>query len=153
MRPFGGDRWWLLALSVIFAAVLIVAAGRYAARRDLGRGLLPVQTGRAQASRGLLGSFGLAWRLQRSAFVAWLVGTLGFGLIFGSVAESAINAEGSMREWYQKMAATSQMLDAFIHVDDRDSPASWPPSTRYRYCFGCARRRPAAGSNRSLRLA
>jgi ABC-2 type transport system permease protein len=114
MRPFGGDRWWLLALSVILAAVLIVAAGRYASRRDLGRGVLPVQTGRAQAPRGLLRPFGLAWRLQRSAFLAWLVGTLGFGLIFGSVAESAITAEGSMREWYQKMAATSQMLDAFI---------------------------------------
>ena len=51
MRPFGGDRWWLLVLSVGLAAVLVVAAARYAARRDLGRGVLPVQTGAAEASR------------------------------------------------------------------------------------------------------
>ena len=51
MRPFGGDRWWLLALSGVLAAVLIVAAGRYAARRDLGRGVLPGQTGRGRGLR------------------------------------------------------------------------------------------------------
>jgi ABC-2 type transport system permease protein len=114
MRPFGGDRWWLLALSGAFAAVLVAAAGSYAARRDLGRGVLPVQTGRAQASRGLLRPIGLAWRLQRSTFLAWLVGLLGFGLIFGSVTDSVTTAEGSMREWYLKMGGTSDMLDAFI---------------------------------------
>jgi ABC-2 type transport system permease protein len=114
MRPFGGDRWWLLALFAVLAAALVAVAGWYAARRDLGRGVLPVQTGRAEASRGLLGPIGLVWRLQRTAFLSWLAGTLGFGLVFGSVAESAVSAEGSMREWYLNMAATDQMLDAFV---------------------------------------
>ena len=112
MRPFGGDRWWILALPGVLAAVLIAAAGRYAARRDLGRGVLPVQTGRAHASRSLLGPVGLAWRLQRTAFFAWLAGLLGFGLVFGSVMDSATTATGSMREWYQNMAATDDMLHA-----------------------------------------
>lgn len=114
MRPFGGDRWWLLGLSCAFAAVVVGAAVRYAARRDLGRGVLPVQTGRAEASRGLLRPLGLAWRLQRPAFVSWLAGVMGFGLVFGSVAGSVRTAEGSMRDWYEQMAGTEVMLDAWF---------------------------------------
>lgn len=114
MRPFGGDRWWVLGLSVAFAAVLIGVAVRYSARRDLGRGVLPVQTGRAEASPGLLRPVGLAWRLQRPAFLSWLVGLVGFGLVFGSVAGSVRTAEGSMRDWYQRMSGTDVMLDAWF---------------------------------------
>jgi ABC-2 type transport system permease protein len=114
MRPFGGDRWWVLALPGILAAVLIVLAGWYASRRDLGRGVFPVQTGPAQGSQRLLSPVGLAWRLQRSAFLSWLVASLGFGLVFGSVMESATTAGGSMQEWYQTMAATDDMLRALI---------------------------------------
>ena len=113
MRPFGGDHWWLLGLFGVFAAVLIAAAGRYAARRDYGAGVLPQRAGRAAASPRLRGPFGLAWRLQRPAFLAWLAGLTGFGLVFGSVAESATSMEGTMRDWYEQMAGTSRLFDAF----------------------------------------
>jgi ABC-2 type transport system permease protein len=114
MRPFGGDHWWPLALSVVSAVVLVVAAARYAARRDLGRGVLPVRAGRAQASPRLRGPFGLAWRLQRTAFFSWLVGVAGFGLIFGSVSASAQSMQGRAREWYQGMGGGSDMLSAWF---------------------------------------
>ena len=114
MRPFGGDRWWLLGLSLALAGVLVVVAGRYAARRDLGRGVLPVQTGRAEASPRLRGPLGLAWRLQRTAFVSWLVGVVVFGLIFGSVSGSARNMTGRAREWYQNMGGSDDMLHAWF---------------------------------------
>jgi ABC-2 type transport system permease protein len=114
VRPFGGDHWWILALPVLLSAVLVTFAGWYAARRDLGRGVLPVQTGPARASRALLRPIGLAWRLQRTAFIAWLAGLLGFGLIFGSVSDSAQNMEGQAREWYEAMGATGAMLDGWF---------------------------------------
>jgi ABC-2 type transport system permease protein len=114
MRPFGGDRWWLLALSVTFACVLVTVAARYAARRDLGRGILPVQTGRAEASPRLQGPLGLAWRLQRNAFAAWLAGVIVFGLIFGSVSGSAQNMTGRARDWYQHMGGSDDMLHAWF---------------------------------------
>jgi ABC-2 type transport system permease protein len=114
MRPFGGDRWWLLALSVTFAFALVVVAARYAARRDLGRGVLPVQTGRAEASPRLRGPLGLAWRLQRNAFAAWLAGVVVFGLIFGSVSGSAQNMTGRARDWYQHMGGSDNMLHAWF---------------------------------------
>jgi len=114
MRPFGGDHWWLLVLPAGLAAVLIVIAARYAARRDLGRGVLPVQTGPAEASPRLRGPLGLAWRLQRNAFFGWLVACVGFGLVFGSVSGSARTMTGSMREWYLRMGGTDRILDAFF---------------------------------------
>ncbi len=114
MRPFGGDHWWPLALSVILAAGLTVVAARYAARRDLGRGVLPVQTGRAQATPRLRGPFGLAWLLQRNTFVSWLVALLAFGLIFGSVSGSARAMTGRAREWYQNMGGSNDMLTAWF---------------------------------------
>jgi len=114
MRPFGDDRWWPAGLFIVFAAMLLAAAVRLALRRDLGSGVLPQRAGRAAASRRLRGPVGLAWRLQRTAFVSWSVAMLGFGLVFGSVAESATTAEGSMRDWYETMAATTDMLDALL---------------------------------------
>jgi len=114
LRPFGGDHWWVLALPAALAAALIAVAVRYAARRDLGRGVLAVRAGRAAASPRLRGPFGLAWRLQRNAFVAWLVTVIGFGLIFGSVSGSAGAMTGSMRQWYLRMGGTSRLLDAFF---------------------------------------
>jgi ABC-2 type transport system permease protein len=114
MHPFGGDQWWPLVLSVLLAAVLLVVAGRYAARRDLGRGVLPVQTGRAEASPRLRGPLGLAWRLQRTAFVSWLIGVVAFGLIFGSVSGSARTMTGRARDWYQNMGGSHDMLSAWF---------------------------------------
>jgi ABC-2 type transport system permease protein len=114
MRPFGGDHWSLLGLFGVLTVALVTAAARCAARRDLGRGVLPVRAGRAEGSRSLRGPLGLAWRLQRTSFVAWLVGMIAFGLIFGSVAESATSMEGSMRDWYRSMAGTGEMLLAFM---------------------------------------
>ena len=114
LRPFGDDRWWVLALPVVLAAVLIVVATRYAARRDLGRGVLPVQTGPAEAAPRLLSPIGLAWRLQRNTFLGWLVACVGFGLVFGSVSGSAQTMTGSMREWYLRMGGTDRVLDAFF---------------------------------------
>jgi ABC-2 type transport system permease protein len=114
MRPFGGDRWYLLALFGSFSAVLIAAAVRLAVRRDLGSGVLPQRTGRACASRGLVRPFGLARRLQRPAFLAWLVALAGFGLIFGSVSGSARTMEGAAREWYLRTGGTNAMIDAWF---------------------------------------
>jgi ABC-2 type transport system permease protein len=114
LRPFGGDHWWVLALPAACAAVFIAVAVGCAARRDLGRGLLAERAGRATASPRLRGTFGLAFRLQRNAFVAWLVTAVGFGLIFGSVSGSARTMTGAMRDWYLRMGGTDHLLDAFF---------------------------------------
>jgi len=114
MRPFGGDHWWLLLPAFALAATLTVVACRYAARRDLGRGVLPVRAGRAEASARLRGPFGLALRLQRNAFVSWLAALVVFGLIFGSVSGSVQSATGRARDWYQNLGGSSNMVHAWF---------------------------------------
>jgi ABC-2 type transport system permease protein len=114
MRPFGADRWWMLALFGASAAVLIAVAGLLAARRDLGGGLFAERTGRDHASTMLRRPFGLAWRLQRPAFLGWLACLVMFGLIFGSVSESVQSMDGSASDWYEQMGGTEKMLDAWF---------------------------------------
>ena len=55
LRPFGAEQWWVLLLPVALVAVLLLVAGRLAARRDLGAGVLPERAGREHASPLLRG--------------------------------------------------------------------------------------------------
>ena len=108
LRPFGDEQWWILGLVAASTAGLLAVAGRLAARRDLGAGVLPERPGREHASALLCrpSGFGLAWRLQRTAFLGWLTVLVGFGLIFGSVSESAGKSVGDL--------GRAQALDAWF---------------------------------------
>jgi ABC-2 type transport system permease protein len=88
MHAFSGLRWWP-ALLLVAGAVAAAAAG-YAVfdRRDYGAGVLATRPGPARAGAGLRSGLGLAWRLQRPAFVAWLVGLVVSGLSFGVLGDN-----------------------------------------------------------------
>jgi ABC-2 type transport system permease protein len=113
MRPFGGDRWWILGLMVALAGTLLVVALLLVDRRDVGRGVWPERRGHARAAAALLSSAGLVWRLQCGTFLAWAGGLLGFGLIFGAVSEQIRNVNGQALEWYTRMGGTDRILDAY----------------------------------------
>ncbi len=94
-RPFAGERWWVLCLPLAVAAAGTGLAFGFAARRDLGAGLLPDRPGRATASRLLSGPSGLAWRLERGTLLGWVTGYVftfwacgaaakGIGQLFGT---------------------------------------------------------------------
>ena len=73
-RPYAGNRWWVLLITVGFAVAVAVAALALAARRDLGAGLLSERSGPASAGRSLRSPLALAWRLHRGALLGWAVG-------------------------------------------------------------------------------
>ncbi|MFL6129627.1 MAG: ABC transporter permease [Mycobacteriales bacterium] len=87
-RAFVELRWWPLLLSVLLLAVLVAAAYRLVARRDVGAGLLPPRPGPADASWLLSGPAGLAARLQRASMLGWGVSLLLLGVVFGSLTKS-----------------------------------------------------------------
>ena len=87
VRLFDGDRWWPLLLSLLVAALLLVGAGWLTTRRDVGAGVLPDRPGSPYAGRLLSSPLGLAWRLQRGTVIAWSVGLVLLGLVFGSFSE------------------------------------------------------------------
>ena len=113
MRPFGGDNWWPLALSVLAFVVLVGAAAMLSTRRDVGSGILAVRRGGAEAARGLLSPFGLVWRLQRSALLGWAVAMAGFGLVFGAISDEMKDLSGAAADWYARMGGSEQVLDAY----------------------------------------
>lgn len=118
VRPYAGDRWWVLLLHVALLAVLLVTAYTLLRRRDIGSGLIAERPGRAAAGSALTGPFGLAVRLQRGALVAWAIGLGLYGLVIGSVVPGIGDGFGSnetLRELITRMGGTDSLEDSFVN--------------------------------------
>lgn len=86
VRPFAGEQWWVLGLSLAAAAVGAGAALVLSDRRNLGSGLVPPRLGRRHAGPGTVRRLGLLVRLQRGAAIGWAAGLFVLGLVYGSIA-------------------------------------------------------------------
>ncbi|MFI5293281.1 MAG: ABC transporter permease, partial [Candidatus Limnocylindrales bacterium] len=95
MHPFSGERWWPALLPVAAFFALGGAALALFVRRDVGSGLWPSRPGPGRASGGLLGTLGLAWRLQRGSIIGWTVGLLLLGVSYGSIGSDVEDLMGS----------------------------------------------------------
>jgi len=117
VRPFAGERWWLLVPPLVAAAALVAVALPLAARRDLGAGVLPARPGPADAAPYLRGPVGLAWRLHRGPLLGWAAGFAVLGLVYGGAAdaaERALSGSPELRELLARLGGTSRFGDAFI---------------------------------------
>ncbi|MFG2831899.1 ABC transporter permease [Streptomyces sp. NPDC048434] len=117
LRPYAGERWWIVLLFLAAAALAVSASYTLTARRDLGMSFLPARPGPARAPRSLSGPFGLAWRLQRTTLLGWALGFLCAGGIFGGIAEGASDLVGSnrqTREIVERMGGQQGLTDAFL---------------------------------------
>jgi len=118
-RPYAGDRWWVLAITLGFAVLVAAAAATLAARRDLGAGLLPERAGPACAGRRLRTPLALAWRLHRGALLGWSVGFAAVGLLLGGLAAdvgSFVN-NASVREFITRLGGEHGLIDAFLAAE------------------------------------
>ena len=118
VRPYAGDRWWVLLLHLATAALLTALAYRLLAGRDVGAGLIAERPGPATASPLLRGAFGLAWRLDRGALLLWAVGLCLYGLLIGSVVHGIGDELGSAaaRDTVERMGGTGALEQAFVAV-------------------------------------
>ncbi|MFN8019817.1 MAG: hypothetical protein U0P45_17115 [Acidimicrobiales bacterium] len=115
-RPFAGNRWWVLGITLAFAVATSAVAFTLAARRDLGAGLFGDRAGRPTASASLSGPLGLAARLHRGAVLGWAIGFAAIGVLMGGLASSVadfINND-STREYFQKLGGASAITDAYL---------------------------------------
>jgi ABC-2 type transport system permease protein len=119
VRPFQGDRWWVLLLPLGFFAALIAAAHYLLAHRDHGAGLIPDRLGPATAGWGLRGPFGLAWRLQRGVLFGWAAGFVLLGLVFGNVASNvgSFLQSPAAKDFIQKLGGVQGLTDAFMSTE------------------------------------
>jgi ABC-2 type transport system permease protein len=119
VRPYAGERWWVLGLHATAVEVLAVAAYLLLSRRDIGAGLIPDRPGPATAGAALSGPTGLAWRLQRGALVAWTLGLTIYGLLVGSVVHGIADEIGDsaqIREIIARFGGTAGVETAFIAI-------------------------------------
>lgn len=117
VRPYAGDRWWVLPLHLGTTVVLTALAYRLLARRDVGAGLIAERPGRARAAAMLRGPFGLAWRLNRGALLLWTVGLCLYGLVIGSVVHGIgeeVGGSKAVRDIVARMGGTSALEQAFV---------------------------------------
>lgn len=111
MQPFHHERWWVLGLFGVLFAALIGIAYYLLSRRDVGSGLIAQKAGRAHAQPGLLKEFGLIWRLNRVAFVAWLVACIVLGATLGGVANEFQSLIEGNEEMQNLLASYGQSSD------------------------------------------
>jgi ABC-2 type transport system permease protein len=118
VRPYAGDRWWVLLLHLATTVLLTAVAYRLLAGRDVGAGLIAERPGPATATPLLRNAFGLAWRLDRGALLLWTVGLCLYGLLIGSVVHGIGDELGgpTARDIVVRMGGTSALEQAFVAV-------------------------------------
>jgi ABC-2 type transport system permease protein len=119
IRPYAGDRWALALLPIACGIVLVALAIVLARHRDLGAGMLPQRPGAAEAPRLLDGPFGLAWRLQRAAFLGWLVAFVLLSLVVGQIVTrigDMLNTPAA-RQLITVLGGVDELTKAFVAVE------------------------------------
>jgi ABC-2 type transport system permease protein len=117
MRPFAGERFWVLALYVAISVVLLGVAYALVSRRDVGAGMLPDRPGPAVAGPGLLGTFGLAWRLQRGILIGWAVGVVVMAAALGGISQSLksiLDSSPQVAQAIQQIGGQQSVVDSFM---------------------------------------
>lgn len=119
VRPYAGERWWVLLLHLATATTLTLVAYRLLAGRDVGAGLVAERAGPGTAGTRLRGVDGLTWRLDRGTLLLWTVGLCLYGLLMGSVVHGIGDELGDStvaRDIVARMGGTSALEEAFIAV-------------------------------------
>jgi ABC-2 type transport system permease protein len=117
LRPFAGERWWVLALSLAVFLGGTWLAFALAQRRDLGAGLLPDRPGRPAASAALSGPFALAWRLQWPALAGWAAGYAFMFAICGAAAkgiQQLVGSSGGLTKEFTRIGGQSAIVNAYL---------------------------------------
>ena len=119
VRPYAGDRFWVLLLPLATTVILLVVAYRLLARRDVGAGMFAERAGAPRAGSTLRGVTTLAWRLDRGSLLLWTVGLCLYGLLIGSVVDGVggeIGDNQSTRDIVARLGGTGQLEQAFIAI-------------------------------------
>ncbi len=90
-RPATENNLWPLLLAAGLAFCLVADGFVLQARRDFGQGLIPPRRGPARAG-SLKSAWALAFRLNASTIIAWVVAFAVIGLMLGSLADSALHS-------------------------------------------------------------
>ncbi len=119
VRPYAGDRWWVLLVTTGFALGVVAVAVTLVRARDVGAGMIPDRPGRASATSRLASPVALAWRLHRGVLLAWTAGMLITGPVLGSIVSNLGDFFDSpaAREMIVKLGGEKGLVDAFVAAE------------------------------------
>lgn len=118
-RPFADERWWTFLLVVVLVGALLWTAGRLAAGRDLGAGVMSARPGPVRAVPRLRSAGALTWRLHRGMALTWLLAAVVVSLPTGFAGAEAMDqyaASERMREWAAAMGANNSGEAFFAYI-------------------------------------
>src|SRR6185437_2104312 len=117
LRPFAGERWWVLALPVTVFLAGTGLAFSLAQRRDLGAGLLQDRPGRPAAPAALRGPFALAARLQWPALAGWAAGYAVMFAVCGAAAKGIgqlFGSSGALTKEFTRIGGQAEIVNAYL---------------------------------------
>jgi ABC-2 type transport system permease protein len=115
LRPFADPQPLVLLLAVIATAVLLVAAARIAAWRDVGAGLLPAHDSAPPRLWLLSSPTALALRMLLGGMVAWLVGIAAVAALLGVISDSVVSGlSQSLQDQLAKLGTSPNSPSGFI---------------------------------------
>jgi ABC-2 type transport system permease protein len=117
LRPFAGERWWVLALPLALFVAGAWLSFALAARRDHGAGLFPDRPGRPAASEALRDPFTLAWRLQWPALAGWAAGYAVLFAVCGTAAKGIgqlVGTSGGLTKEITRIGGQTGIVDAYL---------------------------------------
>jgi ABC-2 type transport system permease protein len=117
VRPYAGDRWWPLLISLAATALLVAVAVALLRRRDEGAGLLAARPGAPRASAALVQPLGFALRLHRGALAGWTTGLFLAGVSIGLTGRDAESLVGDGDEIERLLGRSgADLVDAYFAV-------------------------------------
>jgi polyether ionophore transport system permease protein len=119
VRPYAGDRFWVLLLHLAATVVFTATAYALLRNRDVGSGFIAERPGPAATSPLLHGPIGLAWRLQRGTLFGWTVGLCLYALLIGSIVHDIggeIGNSATITDIISRLGGTEALENAFIAI-------------------------------------
>ena len=110
---------WPTLLLLFIAVFISLIAYKLNSMRDLGQGFIAAKPGRAEASVGLMSSFGLAWRLLRPTLVGWVIVMFVLGASYGSVVTVISSFISDSPEYMTVIGVPVEMLET-LSIEDRE---------------------------------
>jgi ABC-2 type transport system permease protein len=117
LRPFAGERWWVLALPLALFGAGAWLSFALAAGRDHGAGLFPDRPGRPAASGALCGPFALAVRLQWPALAGWAAGYAVLFAVCGAAAKGIgqlVGTSGALDQEFTRLGGQAEIVNAYL---------------------------------------
>lgn len=117
IRPYAHERWWVFALPVALAGVLITVAYALVGRRDVGAGLVRSRRGVDSASPRLASAFALAWRQHRGTLLGWSIAFAITGAAIGSSARSVgdlVSSSSQLEDVMNRLGGRGSITDAYF---------------------------------------